>query len=42
MILAGVGKGDDEKEAENLIGKILKTRFWTDDNGTQVSQVRIV
>ena len=36
LVLAGVGKGDDEKDADNLIAKLLKTRFWTDENGAQV------
>lgn len=36
LVLAGVGKGDDEKEADTLIAKLLKTRFWTDENGAQV------
>lgn len=25
LVLAGVGKGDDEKDADNLIAKLLKT-----------------
>lgn len=37
LVLAGVGKGDDEKEADNLVGKVLKMRLWPDDNGGQVS-----
>ena len=36
LVLAGVGNGDDEKEADNLIAKLLKTRCWTDENGAQV------
>lgn len=37
LVLAGVGKGDDEKEADNLVSKVLKMRLWPDDNGGQVS-----
>ena len=37
LVLAGVGKGDDEKEADNLVGKVLKMRLWPDENGGQVS-----
>lgn len=35
LVLAGVGKGDDEKEADGLISRIMKTRLWADDNGGQ-------
>lgn len=36
MVLAGVGKGDDEKEADSLISRIIRCRLWPDDNGKQV------
>ena len=37
LVFAGVGQEDTEKEAENLVNKVLKARFWPDDNGVQVS-----
>ena len=33
LILAGVEKGDDEKDAELLVEKILKMRIFEDENG---------
>lgn len=36
LVLAGVGKEDSEKEAENVVNKILKAKFWPDENGSQV------
>lgn len=36
-MLAGVGKEDTEKEAEQLVNKVLKAKFWPDENGAQVS-----
>lgn len=33
LVLAAVGKGDTEKEADSLVAKILKARFWEDDTG---------
>ena len=33
LILAGVEKGDDEKDAELLAEKILKLRIFEDENG---------
>jgi D-tyrosyl-tRNA(Tyr) deacylase len=36
LVLAGVGKEDTEKDAEGLVNKVLKARFWPDENGTQV------
>lgn len=36
LVLAGVGKGDDEKEADSLISRIMRCRLWPDDNGKQV------
>ncbi|KAJ5233916.1 D-aminoacyl-tRNA deacylase [Penicillium citrinum] len=35
LVLAGVGKEDSEKEAENVVNKILKAKFWPDENGSQ-------
>lgn len=39
-MLAGVGKEDTEKEAEQAVNKILKAKFWPDENGAQVSLSR--
>mgnify|MGYP002718577661 FL=1 len=38
-MFAGVGKEDTEKDAENLVNKVLKAKFWPDENGVQVSQM---
>ncbi|CAL5866284.1 uncharacterized protein PFLUO_LOCUS491 [Penicillium psychrofluorescens] len=35
LVLAGVGKEDTEKDTEGLVNKVLKSRFWPDENGTQ-------
>ncbi|KAJ5820063.1 hypothetical protein N7474_005654 [Penicillium riverlandense] len=35
LVLAGVGKEDTEKDAEGLVNKVLKARFWPDENGAQ-------
>ncbi|OQE37077.1 hypothetical protein PENCOP_c010G05585 [Penicillium coprophilum] len=35
LVFAGIGKEDTEKEAENLVNKVLKAKFWPDENGTQ-------
>ncbi|CAI7665356.1 unnamed protein product [Penicillium manginii] len=35
LVLAGVGKEDTEKEAENIVNKVLKAKFWPDENGSQ-------
>ncbi|CDM32074.1 hypothetical protein DTO013E5_3697 [Penicillium roqueforti] len=35
LVFAGVGKEDTEKEAENIVKKILKAKFWPDENGVQ-------
>lgn len=40
LVLAGVGKGDDEKEADSLISRIMRCRLWPDDNGKQVGDAR--
>lgn len=37
LVLAGVGKEDTEKDADSLVTKILKTRFWPTEDGGQVS-----
>lgn len=37
LVLTGVGKEDTEKEAENIVNKVLKAKFWPDENGAQVS-----
>lgn len=36
LVLAGVGKGDDEKEADSLISRIIRCRLWPDDSEKQV------
>ena len=38
LVFAGIGKEDTEKETENLVNKVLKAKFWPDDNGAQVRQ----
>ncbi|KAJ5288994.1 hypothetical protein N7478_002024 [Penicillium angulare] len=35
LVFAGIGQEDTEKEAENLVNKVLKAKFWPDDNGVQ-------
>lgn len=35
MVLVAVGKGDDEKEADGLIGRVLRSQLWPDDNETE-------
>lgn len=42
LVFAGVGKDDTEKDAENLVNKVLKAKFWPDENGVQVSQITIM
>jgi D-tyrosyl-tRNA(Tyr) deacylase len=39
LVFAGIGKEDTEKDAENLVNKILKAKFWPDDNDVQVRQM---
>lgn len=39
LVLAGVGKEDTEKDTEGLVNKVLKSRFWPDENGTQVRPI---
>lgn len=41
LVFAGIGKEDTEKDAENLVNKVLKAKFWPDENGVQVSQITI-
>jgi hypothetical protein len=36
LVFAGVGLDDTEKEAENMVNKVLKAKFWPDENGAQV------
>lgn len=36
LVFAAVGPGDDESDAATLAGKILKMRFWDDDDGGKV------
>jgi hypothetical protein len=36
LVLTGVGKEDTEKEAENIVNKVLKAKFWPDEKGSQV------
>ena len=33
LVLAGVGKEDDEAVADNMIAKLLKMRIFSDENG---------
>ncbi|EPS26771.1 hypothetical protein PDE_01710 [Penicillium oxalicum 114-2] len=35
LVFAGMGKDDTEKEAENLVNKVLKAKFWPDEDGKQ-------
>jgi D-tyrosyl-tRNA(Tyr) deacylase len=39
LVFAGIGKEDTEKDAENLVNKVLKAKFWPDENGAQVRQM---
>lgn len=36
LVFAGIGHEDTEKDAENLVNKVLKAKFWPDENGAQV------
>lgn len=36
LVFAGVGQEDTEKEADTLVNKVLKAKFWPDENGVQV------
>lgn len=42
LVFAGIGKDDTEKDAENLVNKVLKAKFWPDENGVQVSHIAIM
>ncbi|KAJ5909842.1 D-aminoacyl-tRNA deacylase [Penicillium tannophilum] len=33
LVFAGIGHDDTEKEAENLVNKVLKAKFWPDEDG---------
>ena len=33
LVLAGIGKDDDEKTADKMIAKLLKMRIFSDENG---------
>ncbi|KAJ6031042.1 hypothetical protein N7540_001774 [Penicillium herquei] len=35
LVFAGIGHEDTEKEADNLVNKVLKAKFWPDENGAQ-------
>jgi D-tyrosyl-tRNA(Tyr) deacylase len=35
-VFAGVGQEDTEKEADQVVNKVLKAKFWPDENGGQV------
>ena len=41
LVFAGIGKEDNEKDAENLVNKVLKAKFWPDENGVQVRQMAL-
>lgn len=36
LVFAGVGQEDTEKEADQVVNKVLKAKFWPDENGGQV------
>jgi D-tyrosyl-tRNA(Tyr) deacylase len=36
LVLAAVGVGDTEKEADSLAAKVLKLKIWDGENGTRV------
>ncbi|RAH65972.1 D-aminoacyl-tRNA deacylase [Aspergillus aculeatinus CBS 121060] len=35
LVLAGVGKEDTEKDADTMVGRILKAKLWSDENEKQ-------
>ncbi|KAF9891752.1 D-tyrosyl-tRNA(Tyr) deacylase [Aspergillus nanangensis] len=35
LVLAGVGRDDTEKDADTLVGRVLKARLWPEENGGQ-------
>ena len=36
LVLAGVGREDTEKDADSMIGRILKAKLWPDENDKAV------
>ncbi|KAJ5119870.1 D-aminoacyl-tRNA deacylase [Penicillium atrosanguineum] len=38
LVFAGVGKEDTQKEADQVVNKVLKAKFWPDEDGGAVSQ----
>jgi D-Tyr-tRNAtyr deacylase len=36
LVFAGVGKEDTQKEADQVVNKVLKAKFWPDEDGGQV------
>jgi D-tyrosyl-tRNA(Tyr) deacylase len=36
LVLAGVGKEDTEKDADSMIGRVLKAKLWPDENDKSV------
>lgn len=36
LVLAAVGVGDTEKEADSLAAKVLKLKIWDGENGSRV------
>ncbi|KAJ5118833.1 kinesin light chain 1 [Penicillium atrosanguineum] len=35
LVFAGVGKEDTQKEADQVVNKVLKAKFWPDEDGGQ-------
>jgi len=35
LVFAAIGKDDTKKEAENMASKVLKMKFWEDDQGVK-------
>ncbi|KAJ5198045.1 uncharacterized protein N7498_007162 [Penicillium cinerascens] len=35
LVFAGVGQEDSEKEADQVVNKVLKAKFWPDEDGGQ-------
>lgn len=36
LVFAGVGREDTQKEADQVVNKVLKAKFWPDEDGGQV------
>ena len=36
LVLAGIGKEDTEKDADSMIGRVLKAKLWPDENDKSV------